>query len=73
MMNTHVHTMAAGSSSGTTLAVNLILTPAGRRVSSTYTKTHAVTTLKLLFCIVSLDSKQVGTPHFEFHTFFCLL
>ena len=35
-MNTHVRTMAAGSSSGTTLAVNLTLTPAGRKVSITH-------------------------------------
>lgn len=37
-MNTHVRTMAAGSLSGTMLAVNLTLIPAGRRVCSTNTK-----------------------------------
>ena len=40
MMNTRVRTMAAGSSSGTTLAVNLTLTPAGKRVCSTHTHIH---------------------------------
>lgn len=40
-MNTRVRTMAAGSLSGTMLAVNLTLIPAGRRVCSTNTKyTH---------------------------------
>lgn len=39
-MNTRVRMMAAGSSSGTTLAVNLTLTPAGRKVSTTHSWTH---------------------------------
>lgn len=40
MMSTRVRMMAAGSSSGTTLAVNLMLTPAGRRVRTLYLWTH---------------------------------
>lgn len=36
--NTRVRMMAAGSSSGTMLAVNLTLIPAGRRVRGTTTK-----------------------------------
>lgn len=47
MMNTHVRMMAAGSSSGTTLAVNLTLTPAGKRVFTKHAQLLLRTTIFL--------------------------
>lgn len=40
MMSTHVRMMAAGSSSGTTLAVNLTPTPAGKKVCAEHPVQH---------------------------------
>lgn len=57
MMSTHVLMMAAGSSSGTTLAVNLTLIPAGRKVCS-HSRYSAV-------------KKFVCLGFFSFFFFFC--
>lgn len=46
--------MAAGSSSGTTLAVNLTLTPAGRRVCNTHTLNVRLICLETCFIVFSV-------------------
>lgn len=62
MMSTHVHMMAAGSSSGTMLAVNLTLIPAGKRVCTVIYSSyqHLEGHLKLL--------QGEGTYYFEYMT-----